>query len=69
MFSVGPQRIAICRCLMMESKVQLFDEPTSALVVVEVLAVIRMLDSRDMSRLIVTHEMNFVREVADCVLF
>ncbi len=66
------QRIAICRCLMMEPKVLLFDEPTSALdptMVGEVLAVIRMLARRNMSMLIVTHEMNFAREVADRVLF
>ncbi len=66
------QRIAICRCLMMEPKVLLFDEPTSALdptMVGEVLAVIRMLAKRDMSMLIVTHEMNFAREVAGRVLF
>ena len=66
------QRIAICRCLMMEPKVLLFDEPTSALdptMVGEVLAVIRMLAKRDMTMLIVTHEMNFAREVADRVLF
>jgi len=66
------QRIAICRCLMMEPKVLLFDEPTSALdptMVGEVLAVIRMLAKRDMTMLIVTHEMNFAREVATRVLF
>lgn len=66
------QRIAICRCLMMEPKVLLFDEPTSALdptMVGEVLAVIRMLAKREMSMLIVTHEMNFAREVANRVLF
>ena len=66
------QRIAICRCLMMEPKVLLFDEPTSALdpaMVGEVLAVIRMLAKRGMGMLIVTHEMNFAREVADRVLF
>ena len=71
--SGGPQqRIAICRCLMMEPKVLLFDEPTSALdptMVGEVLAVIRMLAKRDMSMLIVTHEMNFAKEVANRVLF
>ena len=66
------QRIAICRCLMMEPKLLLFDEPTSALdptMVAEVLAVIRMLAKRDMSMLIVTHEMNFARDVAQRVLF
>ena len=66
------QRIAICRCLMMEPKVLLFDEPTSALdpaMAGEVLAVIRMLAKRNTGMIIVTHEMNFAREVADRVLF
>ena len=66
------QRIAICRCLMMSPKVLLFDEPTSALdptMVGEVLAMIRMLTKHDMTMLIVTHEMNFARDVADRVLF
>ena len=66
------QRIAICRCLMMEPKVLLFDEPTSALdptMVGEVLAVIRMLARRNMSMIIVTHEMRFAREVSDRIVF
>jgi polar amino acid transport system ATP-binding protein len=66
------QRIAICRCLMMEPKVLLFDEPTSALdptMVGEVLAVIRMLAKRDMSMLIVTHEMNFARAISNRVFY
>ncbi|MBQ9326808.1 MAG: amino acid ABC transporter ATP-binding protein [Clostridia bacterium] len=66
------QRIAICRCLMMEPRLLLFDEPTSALdptMVGEVLAVIRMLAKRDMTMLIVTHEMHFAQEVATRVLF
>lgn len=66
------QRIAICRALMMNPKVILFDEPTSALdptMVGEVLAVIRMLAKQGLTMLIVTHEMNFAREVATRVLF
>ena len=57
---------------MMNPKVLLFDEPTSALdptMVGEVLAMIRMLTKHNMTMLIVTHEMNFAREVADRVLF
>ncbi|MBR2775326.1 MAG: ATP-binding cassette domain-containing protein [Selenomonadaceae bacterium] len=66
------QRIAICRSLMMNPKVILFDEPTSALdptMVGEVLAVIRMLAKQDLTMLIVTHEMNFARQVSDRILF
>lgn len=66
------QRIAICRSLMMNPKVILFDEPTSALdptMVSEVLAVIRMLAKKNLTMIIVTHEMNFAREVADKILF
>ncbi|MBR5912821.1 MAG: amino acid ABC transporter ATP-binding protein [Selenomonadaceae bacterium] len=66
------QRIAICRSLMMNPKVILFDEPTSALdptMVSEVLAVIRMLAKKNLTMIIVTHEMNFAREVADRILF
>ncbi len=66
------QRIAICRSLMMNPKVILFDEPTSALdptMVGEVLAVIRMLAKKNLTMLIVTHEMNFAREVATRILF
>ena len=66
------QRIAICRSLMMNPKVILFDEPTSALdptMVGEVLAVIRMLAKQNLTMIIVTHEMNFAREVASRILF
>jgi len=66
------QRIAIIRALAMNPKVMLFDEPTSALdpeMVGEVLDLIRELAKEGMTMVIVTHEMNFAREVADRVLF
>ena len=66
------QRVAIVRTLMMNPEVILFDEPTSALdptMVSEVLAVIRMLAKRNLTMIIVTHEMGFAREVADRILF
>ena len=66
------QRLAIVRALAMEPDVMLFDEPTSALdpeMVGEVLDVIKGLVSTGMTSVIVTHEMNFAKEVSDRVLF
>ena len=67
------QRVAIARALAMQPKVMLFDEVTSALdpeLVGEVLSVLRQLAHvSDMTMLIVTHEMNFARDIADRVLF
>ena len=66
------QRVAIARSLAMHPKAILFDEPTSALdpeMIGEVLSVIRELAETGMTMLIVTHEMNFAREVADRIIF
>ena len=66
------QRIAIVRALAMNPKVMLFDEPTSALdpeMVGEVLEVMKDLANNGMTMVVVTHEMNFAREVANRVLF
>ena len=65
------QRVAIARALAMRPKVMLFDEPTSALdpeLVGEVLQVMRLLASEGMTMMVVTHEMDFAREVADAVV-
>ncbi|MGH3625454.1 MAG: amino acid ABC transporter ATP-binding protein, partial [Sciscionella sp.] len=66
------QRVAIARALSMDPQVMLFDEPTSALdpeLVGDVLGVMRQLADEGMTMLVVTHEMQFAREVADTVLF
>lgn len=66
------QRIAIVRSLAMEPDVMLFDEPTSALdpeMVGEVLSLMKELAAEGMTMAVVTHEMNFAREVADKILF
>ncbi|MFI9810999.1 amino acid ABC transporter ATP-binding protein [Saccharothrix variisporea] len=66
------QRVAIARALSMDPSVMLFDEPTSALdpeLVGDVLGVMRALADEGMTMLVVTHEMQFAREVADRVLF
>ena len=66
------QRVAIARCLSMEPEIILFDEPTSALdptMVSEVLAVIRRLARQGMTMAIVTHEMEFARDVSTRVFY
>jgi polar amino acid transport system ATP-binding protein len=66
------QRVAIARALAMQPKVMLFDEVTSALdpeLVGEVLAVMKQLSNDGMTMMIVTHEMQFAREVADRIYF
>ena len=66
------QRVAIARALMMEPHVMLFDEVTSALdpeLVGEVLIVMRDLARSGMTMLVVTHEMQFAREVGDRLVF
>lgn len=66
------QRVAIARALSMEPDVMLFDEPTSALdpeMVGEVLKVMKELAETGLTMLIVTHEMEFAKEVSDRVVF
>ncbi|MGC3020889.1 MULTISPECIES: amino acid ABC transporter ATP-binding protein [unclassified Brevibacterium] len=66
------QRVAIARALSMDPDVMLFDEPTSALdpeTVGDVLQVMRNLAEAGMTMVVVTHEMEFARQVADRVVF
>ncbi len=65
------QRVAIARALAMDPKIMLFDEPTSALdpeMIKEVLDVMIDLAKRDITMIVVTHEMGFAKEVADRVI-
>ena len=66
------QRVAIARALALKPKILFFDEPTSALdpeLTGEILKVIRDLAAEHMTMVIVTHEMNFARNVSDHVIF
>ena len=66
------QRVAIARSLCMNPKIMLFDEPTSALdpeMIKEVLDVMIELADTGMTMIVVTHEMNFARTIADRVIF
>lgn len=66
------QRVAIARGLAMTPEMLLFDEPTSALdpeMIGDVLNVMKKIASEGMSMIVVTHEMNFAREVADRIVF
>ena len=66
------QRVAIARALALEPDILCFDEPTSALdpeLTGEILKVMKELADRKMTMIIVTHEMNFARDVSDKVIF
>ena len=66
------QRVAIARALALNPQVLCFDEPTSALdpeLTGEVLRVIRGLKDKDTTMIVVTHEMDFARSVADVVIY
>jgi glutamine transport system ATP-binding protein len=66
------QRVAIARALAMQPQIMFFDEPTSALdpeMIGEVLDVMRTMAGEGMTMIVVSHEMGFIREAADRILF
>lgn len=66
------QRVSIARAMALEPKILFFDEPTSALdpeLTGEILKVIRELANKNMTMVIVTHEMTFAKEVSDYIVF
>ena len=66
------QRVAIARALAMQPQIMFFDEPTSALdpeMIGEVLDVMRNMAKEGMTMMVVSHEMGFIKEAADRILF
>ena len=66
------QRVAIARALAMQPQIMFFDEPTSALdpeMIGEVLDVMRTMAQEGMTMMVVSHEMGFIKEAADRILF
>lgn len=66
------QRVAIARALALDPQILFFDEPTSALdpeLTGEILRVIKSLADKDMTMVIVTHEMGFAAEISDRIIF